>query len=428
MINIATTPPAGAGGRGYAARRRRGYARTVSQKREARRARRTRCVATTNDGGDGGGVRRRRRGHDGGEEDEENDDDDDDDEALEGADVPGADTQVDAEEQDDDEGGDGDDDDGTRNDVVDLRLEGGDTATNDDAVNDECATDEDESSSSSFGEDDSFDIVLDKRRTRSSRSSFYKKKRRVIREDEEEEEEEEEEKEEKEEDGHVESANSLRIGIVDTVAMRGACNDRDGSPSRDEKTRDERNDVDGGTNGRIKRRSGRTTRITAKITGRDHGILLDDDTEREFLADSTMTTIDGRYVSASASDKKGGRCSKKLRRTEKILEVDHGRCFLISSLRNVDVTSMHWRYHCCLDTIISRRFVSSLAPSIPSCHLTRNSRGQKPQRRRLDRRRHVRRRRNGTPRGYGKGPIGHSSREKPHQCLRREGESSGWER
>jgi hypothetical protein len=143
---------------------------------------------------------------------------------------------------------------------------------------------------------------------------------------------------------------------------------RDDSPSRDEKTRDERDDVDGGTNGRIKCRSGRTARITAKITGQDRGILLDDDSEREFLADSTMTTIDGRYVSASASDKKGGRCSKNLRRTEKMLEVDHGRCFLISPFRNDDLTSMHWRYRSCLDTIFSRRFFSSLAPSIPSCH------------------------------------------------------------
>jgi hypothetical protein len=53
-----------------------------------------------------------------------------------------------------------------------------------------------------------------------------------------------------------------------------------------------------------------------------------------------MATFDGRYVSASASDK-GGRCSQKLRRTEKMLEVDHGRFFHILSLENDDLTSMH---------------------------------------------------------------------------------------
>ncbi len=357
MIGGATDTTSGGGLRGHG-RRTRGYARTVAQKREARRARRARGVATIIVGGGGGGRRRRRRDRGDGEEE-----DDDDGEVLDDdvENASGEETRV------DDEDGDDDDDDyyEAGNDVVDSRLDDrdvvdgdlllrGDTATNDNVVHDENAADEDESSSRG---DESFDTSLDERKTRASRSSC-KKKRKVIRDDDD---DDDNDGSSREEDGHVESAISDRGGTAEITAKRGA-SDRDDSPTRDASAKDERNDGDSGRYGPDKRRSGRT-RHTAKTTGRDR-MSTDDDSEREFVVDSIMAPVDRRHVSASASDKKGRRC-KKIRRTEKIGEVEeHGRYFP-SSLGN-DGVAMH--YNIVVAWILSNDDSFRHWLPIPSCH------------------------------------------------------------
>ena len=402
MIGGATATTSG-GGRGNR-RRTRGYARTVAQKREARRARRARGVATIIGGGrgDDNGARRRNR-HRVESCDRGVEVDDDDDEVLEEADdvenASGEETRVDAGDDNDDHA----DYDEAGNDVVDSRLDDrdvvdddvlrGDTATNDDVVRDESDVDNDESSSCG---DESFDIALDERKTRASRSS-YKKKRRVIRDDDDDD-DNDDDGSSREEDGHVESASSIR-GIAETTATRSA-SDRYDSPTRDARMRDERDDGDSERCGRGKRRWGRWCDI-AETTGRDR-MSVDDDSERELVVDSMMAPVDRRYVSASASDKKGGRC-KTLRRTEM---VENGGCFP-SSLGDdgsLCITILSFLGYC-LTTIVF--VIGSLL------HLAIQSQGQNRQHRRLGIRRRL-----GTPRCTGKSPICSSQRKREHQCLR----------